>query len=62
MIVIIQGNKGKKIGSSSIINTKRCRGAETQEIIYPDHTNVIIDHCSCNYLQYGYLIKSVDDS
>jgi hypothetical protein len=62
MIVIIQGNKGKKIGSSSIINIKRCRGAETQEIIYPDHTNVIIDHCSCNYLQYGYLIKSVDDS
>ena len=38
----------KKIGSSSIINTKRCRGAETQEIVYPDHTNVIIDHCSCN--------------
>lgn len=52
MIVIIQGNKGKKIGSSSIINTKRCRGAETQETIYPDHTNVIIDHCSYNYLQY----------
>ena len=46
MMVMIQGNKGEKIWLSSIINTKRCRGAETQEIVYPDHTNVIIDPCS----------------
>jgi hypothetical protein len=62
MMVMIQGNKGEKIWLSSIINTKRCRGAETQEIVYPDHTNVIIDPCSCNCLQYGYLIEPVDDS
>ena len=57
MIVIIQGNKGKKIGSSSIINTKRCRGAETQEIIYRDCANVLTHPCSCDSILYGHFAK-----
>jgi hypothetical protein len=52
----------KKFGSSTIINTKRCRGAKTQEIVYPDHTNAIVDSSSGNSVQYGHIVESIINS
>ncbi|MFL6326006.1 MAG: hypothetical protein ACJ71I_00795 [Nitrososphaeraceae archaeon] len=53
----------EKFSSGSVINTKRNRDTETQEIIYRDCANVLTRPCSCDSILYGHFAKpTIGDS